>query len=76
MAPITGPKSLEDKKKFASVANHNTTRPVRSLVTIPAELSILAQLVQALRYNLETSRIGAPYIYIYIYIYIYMTLVA
>ena len=53
MAPITGPKSLEDKKKFASVANHNTTRPVRSLVTIPAELSILAQLVQALRYNPE-----------------------
>jgi hypothetical protein len=26
--------------------------------------------------DLETSRIGAPYIYIYIYIYIYMTLVA
>ena len=25
--------------------------------------------------DLETSRIGAPYIYIYIYIYIYMTLV-
>jgi len=26
--------------------------------------------------DLETSRIGAPYIYIYIYICIYMTLVA
>jgi len=26
--------------------------------------------------DLETSRIGAPYIYIYIYIYTYMTLVA
>jgi len=26
--------------------------------------------------DLETSRIGAPYIYIYIYIYIYKTLVA
>jgi len=26
--------------------------------------------------DLETSRIGAPYIYIYVYIYIYMTLVA
>jgi hypothetical protein len=26
--------------------------------------------------DLETSRMGAPYIYIYIYIYIYMTLVA
>jgi len=25
--------------------------------------------------DLETSRMGAPYIYIYIYIYIYMTLV-
>jgi hypothetical protein len=25
--------------------------------------------------DLETSRIGTPYIYIYIYIYIYMTLV-
>jgi len=25
--------------------------------------------------DVETSRIGAPYIYIYIYIYIYMTLV-
>jgi len=24
--------------------------------------------------DLETSRMGAPYIYIYIYIYIYMTL--
>jgi len=26
--------------------------------------------------DIETSRIGAPYIYIYIYIYIYMTLIA
>jgi len=26
--------------------------------------------------DLETSRMGAPYIYIYIYMYIYMTLVA
>jgi len=26
--------------------------------------------------DLETSRMGAPYIYIYIYIYIYTTLVA
>jgi len=26
--------------------------------------------------DIETSRMGAPYIYIYIYIYIYMTLVA
>jgi len=26
--------------------------------------------------DLETSRMGAPYIYVYIYIYIYMTLVA
>jgi hypothetical protein len=26
--------------------------------------------------DLETSRMGAPYIYIYIYIYIYMTIVA
>jgi len=26
--------------------------------------------------DLETSRMGAPYIYIYIYIYICMTLVA
>jgi len=26
--------------------------------------------------DLETSRMGAPYIYIHIYIYIYMTLVA
>jgi len=26
--------------------------------------------------DIETSRIGAPYIYIYIYIYIYMTLAA
>ena len=43
------------------------------LVTRPEESCRLWCVVVC---DLETSRIGAPYIYIYIYIYIYMTLVA
>ena len=43
------------------------------LITRPEESYSLCCVVVC---DLETSRIGAPYIYIYIYIYIYMTLVA
>ena len=43
------------------------------LITRPEESYRLCCVVAC---DLETSRMGAPYIYIYIYIYIYMTLVA
>ena len=47
--------------------------PLDELITCPEESYRLCCVVVR---NLETSRIGAPYIYIYIYIYIFMTLVA